>query len=80
MHQLIGQQWLVVQHLLHRLDRRRVRGPIIMHADDYAHQSLPAEGNQNARADRGHGLVYRVGEAAVERHRQRNVAEVRHRI
>ena len=80
MHQLIGQQWLVVEHLLHGLDGSRVRGLIVMHADDDAHQPLPAEGNQNARADRRHGLVHRVGEAAVERHGQRNVAEVRHRI
>ena len=80
MHQLIGQQWLVVEYLLHGLDGKRVRRPIVMHADDDAHQSLPAEGHQNARADRRRGLVHRVGKAAVERHRQRNVAEVRHRI
>ncbi len=80
MHQLIGQQWLVVEYLLHGLDGKRVRRPIVMHADDDAHQSLPAEGHKHARADRGRGPAHRVGEAAVQRHRQRNVAVGRHRI
>ena len=51
-----------------------------MHTDDDAHKPLPAEGDQDARADRGNGTVHRVGEAAVERYGQRNVAVGRHSI
>ena len=80
MHQLIGEQRRVVEHLLHGLDRDRVRWPFVMHAHHDSHQPLPTEGHQYARANCRLDAVHRIGEGPVQRHRQRNVTEVGHHI
>ena len=80
MHQFIRQQGSVVQHLLHGLDGCRIGGPFVMQPDDDADQPLPAERNQDARANHRRNSTHRIGEGSVERNGQRNVAVGRHRI
>ncbi len=51
-------------------DRRR----FVVNAQDDACQFLIAEGDENARANGGYRVVNRIGEGAIERDGQRNVA------
>jgi hypothetical protein len=77
-HQFGREQGSVVEELLDGLDFEVVGGRVVVGADDDAHQALSAEGDEHARADLRDGPVHRVGEGAVERNGQGDVAVERH--
>ncbi len=52
----------------------RVGWWVVVQADDDAHEALAAEGDEDARADCGGDAVDRVGEVAVERNGQGDIA------
>jgi hypothetical protein len=76
--EFVGEERGFVEDLLEGFDFDIGGRWVVVDADDDAHEALAAEGDEDARADCGDDSVDRVGEVAVERDGEGDIAEAGH--
>jgi hypothetical protein len=76
--EFVGEEWGVVEDLLEGFDFDVGGWRVVVDADDDAHEALAAEGDEDAGADCGGDAVDRVGEVAVERDGEGDIAVTGH--